>query len=142
MATRLAPDVAPDRSLGDLIGDITDGSAKLLRDELRLARAESVESLVALKRGAVVLGTGLAIGLLAAGVATACAVLVIAEFLLDGRTWLAALAVAVVLGAGAWILVARAHTLLSGAKLAPDETTKSLKETAAWLRHPTKSAVR
>ena len=142
MAVTLAPNDAGHRSLGELIGDISDGSAQLVRDEIRLARAEGVESLLSLRRGATVLGAALVLGFFAGGAAIACVVLVLSQYVLDGRTWLAALVVALVLGVAAWIATQRGLSALSAKKLAPSETAKSLKETATWLKHPTKSAVR
>ena len=142
MGARPAASAGQHRSLGDLLGEISDGSAQLVRDEIRLARAEGVESLLALKHGGMLLATGLVLGLFAAGAIITSAVLALSQYLLDGRTWLAALVVAVLLGAIAWFIAQRGVDGLSGAKLAPRETAQSLKETAAWLKHPTKSAVR
>ena len=142
MSVRLAVGGTPNRSLGELLSEITDGSAQLVRDEIRLARAEVLESLLSLTHGATMIAAGLALGLFAGGAAITCAVLVLSQYAFDGRTWLAALVVAVVLGASTWIVARRGVSALSATKLAPSETAKSLKETATWLKHPTKSAVR
>lgn len=132
-------DIAASRSVGELIGDLTDGSAQLVREEIRLARAETTESLMALKSGAVVLGTGLVLGIVALGAGVSALIMAMAEYLLGGRTWLAALIVAGVLGIVALILAVRGTGKLAAANLAPRETATSLKETATWLRHPTRS---
>jgi hypothetical protein len=136
---RLEADIASRRSIGELLNDLTDGSAQLVRDEVRLARAETVESLLTLRNGAVLLGVGVAAALCGAAAAVAGLILVISAYLLDGRTWLAALIVSVVLGAIAWLLVTRGSRSLSGSGLAPHETATSIKETAEWLKHPARS---
>jgi putative superfamily III holin-X len=142
MAGRLVGNIAARRSLGDLLSDLTDGSTQLVRDEIRLARAETVESLLSLRRGAIWLGAGAAGALCAAAAVVACLIMVISEYVVGGRTWLAALIVAAVLGIIAWLCVSRGSSALSASSLSPHETTTSIKETVEWLRHPTKSAVR
>ncbi|HEY5087362.1 MAG TPA: phage holin family protein [Gemmatimonadaceae bacterium] len=142
MGARVVGDIASRRSLGDLLSDLTDGSAQLVRDEIRLARAETVESLLTLRRGAVWLAFGIGLALCAAAAGLTCLILVISRYLLDGRTWLAALIVAVVLAVIGCLCAVRGSRSLSGSSLAPRETATSIKETAEWLRHPTRSVVR
>jgi uncharacterized membrane protein YqjE len=142
MATPWVRDIASRRSLGELLNELTDGGAELVRDEIRLARAETVESLLTLRHGAVLLGIGIALALCAAAAVVACLIMVVSQYLVGDRTWLAALIVAVVLGAIGWLCVWRGGQSLTGSKLAPHETTTSIKETAAWLKHPARSAAR
>ena len=131
-----------ERSVSDVLQDIFGNVQEIVRSEVRLARAETVESLMAMKRGAVWLGIGIAVALCAAAAGVAFLIIVLSEYALDGRTWLAALIVSLVLGVIAWICVWRGGHALSGSSLAPHETATSIKETAAWLRHPTRSVVR
>lgn len=142
MEAQLVSDIASRRSLGDLLNDLTDGGAQLVRDEVRLARAETVESLLALRRGAVLLGVGIAIALCAAAAGVASLIMVLSTYLVDGRTWLAALIVAAALGVMAFICAWLGSRSLTNSSLAPHETAMSIKETAEWLRHPTRSVVR
>jgi len=135
-------DIASRRSLGELLGELTDGSAELVRDEIRLARAETVESLLTLRRGVILLGIGIAFALCAAAAGLACIIMVISQYLLSDRTWLAALIVAVVLGVIGWLCMWRSGRSFSASKLAPHETATSIKETGVWLKHPTRSAAR
>ncbi|MEO8945992.1 MAG: phage holin family protein [Gemmatimonadaceae bacterium] len=137
-----ARDYASPRSFGDLLNDLTDGSTQLVRDEIRLARIETVESVLALRQGATWLGVGVGFVACAAGAAVACIIMLLSLYILGGRTWLAALIVAVVLCVVGVVCVIRARSAFKSASLAPRETATSLKETAAWLKHPTKSAVR
>ena len=142
MGARVVGDIASRRSLGDLLNELTDGSAQLVRDEIRLAKADTVESLLALRRGAVLLGIGIAVALCAAAAGLAGLIMAISRYLLDSRTWLAAIIVAMILGVIAWLTVWRGSRSLSGSSLAPSETATSIKETAEWLRHPTRSVIR
>lgn len=137
-----ARDYASPRSLGELLNDLTDSSTQLVRDEIRLARVETVESVLALRQGATWLGIGLGFVACAAGAAVACLIMLLSLYVVGGRSWLAALIVAVVLCVIGVVCVMRAKSALKSASLAPRETATSLKETAAWLKHPTKSAAR
>ncbi|HEV2642193.1 MAG TPA: phage holin family protein [Candidatus Elarobacter sp.] len=128
-----------DRSLGDLLRELSDGTAQLLRQEIQLARTETVESLLGLKRGTVLVGTGIALALCAAGATIAFLVLALSRCVLGGRTWLAALVVAVVLDLAAWLCVRRGAAALSAKRIAPHETATSIRDTARWLKHPTRS---
>jgi uncharacterized membrane protein YqjE len=142
MATPLVRDIGSQRSLGELLNELTDGGTQLVRDEIRLARAETVESLLTLRRGAVMLGIGIILALLAAAAGVASLIMVISQYLMDDRTWLAALLVAVILGVLGLACARQSGRSFAGSKLAPRETATSIKETAVWLKHPTRSAVR
>jgi uncharacterized membrane protein YqjE len=140
MRTGVVGEIGSRKSLGDLLSDLTDGGAQLVRDEIRLARAETIESLLTLRRGAVLLGIGVGLSLCATAAGVAGLIMVISLYLLDGRTWLAAVVVAVVLGIIGWLCVRRGGGALSASSLAPHETATSIKETAEWLKHPASSA--
>jgi hypothetical protein len=142
MRPQLVRDTATRRSVGELLNELTDGGTQLVRDEIRLARAETVESLLTVRRGAIWLGLGAGVGLCAAGAAVAALIMVLSQYLLDGRTWLGAVIVTALLGVIAALFAWRGRSALSGSNLAPRETATSIKETAAWLKHPTRSAVR
>lgn len=139
-ASTLHPDQSvTDRSLGDLLRDLSDGTAQLVRQELRLARIETAESLHRLGGGAAKLAAGLVVAIGAMGAAVACIILALSRYALGGLTWLSALIVAVVLAVVAALLARAGAHALSLSSLVPDETTSSLKETAEWLKHPTTS---
>ncbi len=139
MSARFGVDDRPRQSFGELIGELTDGSAQLVRDEIRLARAEMAESMLSLRHGVVVLAVGIALGLFGVAAALTGVVLLLSRYLLDGRTWLAALLVGGVLLIVAAVLSRRGAAAVSATRLAPHETAISLKETAGWLKHPTRS---
>ena len=129
-----------DRSIGELLVDLSDGTAELVRKELQLARTEAVESLMSLRRGGVMVGIAAALGLCATGAIVTALILVLSRYVVGGLTWLASLIVAVVLGVAAFICMRRAQSAFADAKRPPHDAASSLKETVEWLKHPSKSA--
>jgi uncharacterized membrane protein YqjE len=122
------------RGLGVLLRDLADGSRRLVRQEVRLARL-GVEQLLKSSVSAVVriaVGGVLAIlGLMA--LVTGIILLIGAEGL-QSRYWLAALIITVFLAIVAVVIALRARALLTPARLEPDETLRTLKEDKEWLR--------
>lgn len=126
-----------DRSLGDLLRDLSNGTADLVRQEIQLARTETTETIHRATTSAVDVAVGAALGLACLGAITAGVILLISHFLLGDRTWLGSLIIGVLLGIVALVYVRRGIHALSPSKLVPDQTTSSLRETASWLKHPT-----
>lgn len=139
MASPVTHDAPPDRSISELLHDLSNGTAQLIRQEINLARTETVESVLGLKHGSVWVGSGLGLALAGSGALVAFLILGLA-YILDGRTWLAALVVAVVLVIAGMLCLKHGMSELSATQLIPHETATSIKETAEWLKHPTKSA--
>lgn len=129
-----------DRSIGELLVDLSDGTAELVRQEIHLARSEAVEAMMSLRQGAVWMGIAAAMGLCATGTAVAFLVLVLSRYAMGGLTWLAALVVAVVLGIVGFVCIKRAQHAFAAAKRPPREAASSIRETVEWLRHPSRSA--
>jgi hypothetical protein len=118
------------RSLGDLLAELSRETGQLVRKELELATTEMTAK--AKKAGAQV-GIAAAGGaLMHAGFLVLLAMLVIALTNLGLAAWLAALIVAVIsLGAG-YALLNRGLSALRGVKMAPRQTIETLKEDARW----------
>jgi hypothetical protein len=115
------------RGLGELVRELTDESAALLRAEIALAKAEMGEKVSEAQRGVVSMASGAAV--LYAGVLTliACAVLALGEVM---PWWGAALIVGVIVtGIGA-LLVAKGKQNVSARNLVPDRTIRSVQQTA------------
>ena len=136
-------DGSPDersRGFGELLRDLANGSANLLRCEAALARLELTEVATTVARG-----TGLAalggVLLLLGGLSLASGLVLLAgdQWLPRDRYWLAALLVLVIAGAVAAILARRGMRRLSPASLAPDQTVETLKEDREWLKRQLKS---
>lgn len=139
MASPVTHATPQDRSIAELLRDLSDGTAQLVRQEIRLARTETLESVLGLKRGSVWVGGGVGLALAGSGALVAFLILAIAQAV-GGRTWLAALIVALVLSLAGWLCLKHGMSALSATRLTPHETATSIKETAEWLKHPTKSA--
>jgi uncharacterized membrane protein YqjE len=123
------------RGLGALLRDLAEGSAELVRGEVRLARIE-----LGAAAGAAARGTGfVAMGgvlLLLGTLATFTGVILLVgdQWLPRDLYWLAALLVALITGGVAAWFAMRGRALLSPASLAPHETVATLKEDKEWLK--------
>ena len=96
-----------DRSLGEVVSDIKVDASLLVRQEIALAKAELKEKAVAVAKQAAFFG---AAGVLAyAGLFVLLAALVLGIIALGVAAWLSALIVAIVVFAGAFVLVQRAR---------------------------------
>ena len=128
-----------DRSLGDLLRELSSETGDLLRKEVELAKAEMSEKAARVGKdvGAVAMGGGLAflggLALLFAAIAGLTALL--ETFLPIGvAVWLAPLilgAALVFLGYGR---ITKAVHDLKNTSLAPRQTTQSLQENKQWLK--------
>ena len=129
-----------DRPIGEIASELTRDLSLLVRQELELAKAEMTEKGKTAVPGLEMLGAAGAVGLMAAGALTACAVLVLAIFL---PSWLAALVVGVVLAGVAYVLVMRGKEQIgkAGAPI-PEQTIETVKEDVEWAKTRATSARR
>jgi F0F1-type ATP synthase assembly protein I len=119
-----------ERSLPELLSELTGDMAQLFRDEVELAKEElKVEGQKVGKAGAAFGGAAVA-GLLA-GVA----LVLFLGFALDSflPTWLAFLIVTIVLGGVAAVLGMQGRNRVQEIDPAPEQTIETLKEDAQWL---------
>ena len=124
------------RSLGELLGDLTTQTRGLISEEFALAKAEINQKVSRIARSGVWFA---AAGVLAfSGLMTllASAVLgLIAAFAI--QPWLSALVVALIVFGAAYVALQSGRSLLSQESLAPRQTIESLKENAEWIRSHT-----
>lgn len=121
-----------DRSLKDLLADLTESITTLFRQEIQLARAETSEKLTQV---------GVAIGAIAGGAILALAALIVLlQALVIGITeagvpagW-AALIVGVIVAVIAYVLIHKGTNDLKASSLAPDRTMGSLKRDAQVVK--------
>ncbi len=123
------------RRLGTLLRDLAEGSATLVRTEVKLAQLEVSEVLTAIGRGTAFVATAVALALLGAlSLLTGLILLIGDQWLAADRYWLAALIVLVLAaGIGVWF-AKRGLAQLAPSQLAPDETLGTLKEDKEWLK--------
>jgi hypothetical protein len=123
------------RGFGELLRDLAQGSADLLRGETKLARLELTGIAVNVGRGVAQVALG-GVLLLLGGLSLAAGIVLLAgdQWLPQDRYWLAALLVMVITGALAGWLAKRGLQQLSPSQLAPKETFETLKEDKEWLK--------
>jgi hypothetical protein len=121
-----------ERSLAELLKQLSDQSNRLVQQEIELAKAEMALKGKRLGIGAGAFGAAGIIALLAAGAATATAILALA-IVLDA--WLAALLVTVayLAVAGVLALVGRSQ-VEAGTPPVPEQAIESSKEDVRWTK--------
>lgn len=120
-----------DRPLGSLFSELTQETANLFRNELRLARTELTDKARQAGRGAAEIGVGAVFLLVAVGVLAAAAVLGLALVL---PPWAAALIVGVVaLVIGGGLLALGLRTVRTDS-LTPRRTMDSLRDNTRWAK--------
>lgn len=125
-----------DRSLGELFSDLSQQTSELIRQEMRLAKAELSEKLSDVGKNAAMIAAAAVFGLAAMMALTAGIVLVLVE--LGVVPWLAAVITAVVMGIAAFLLAQSGIAALRKKSIAPVETMHSIKETTQWLKNETR----
>ena len=125
-----------DRSLGELFSDLSQQTADLIRQELRLAKVELSEKLSDVGRHAMMIGVAAAFGL--AAVVTIAAAITLLLIEVGVVAWLAAAITAAVMGLTAYLLAHSGISALRKKSIAPVETIHSLKETTQWLKNGTR----
>ena len=125
-----------DRSIGELFSDLSQQTADLIRQELRLAKAELSAKLSDAGRHAMMIGAALAFGLAAVITVAAAITLLLIDIGLE--PWAAAGLTAAAMGLTAYVLALSGIAALRKQSIAPVETIHSLKETTQWLKTGTR----
>jgi hypothetical protein len=129
-----------DRSLGELLKQLSQETTRLVHQELELAKAELTHKGKQAGAGAGMFGGAGALGLAALGALTACFILALNAVM---PAWLAALIVAVVYGIIAFVLVKQGQAKIKTAgPPVPTQTIETVKEDVEWARTQTRSAKR
>ncbi|MGZ6589304.1 MAG: phage holin family protein [Solirubrobacteraceae bacterium] len=129
-----------ERSIGELLQQLSQETTTLVRQELELARAELTEKGKEAGKGAGMFGGAGLMGLLAAGALTACFIAALDTAM---QTWLAALIVAVVYGAVAGVLALQGRERVKrAAPPVPEQTIETTKEDVAWAKTRARSGSR
>jgi len=134
MSSRLPGDTEDlrDRSLGELLRQLSEQTTRLVHQELELAKAELQQKGRQAGAGAGMFGGAGALGLAALGALTACCILALDAVM---PAWLAALIVAVVYGIIAFVLVKRGQDkLMQATPPVPEQTIETVKEDVEWAR--------
>jgi hypothetical protein len=122
-----------DRSIGELFADLSQQTSELIRQEMRLAKAELSDKLSDIGKHAMMIGAALVLGLTAVGAVAAAITLLLVE--VGVEPWLAAVITAAALGVTAYVLAQSAISALRKKSITPVETIDSIKETTQWLKN-------
>jgi uncharacterized membrane protein YqjE len=121
-----------DRSLGELLRQLSEETTRLVHQELELAKAELQQKGKEAGAGAGMFGGAGAIGLAALGALTACFILALDAIM---PAWLAALIVAVVYAVVAFVLVKQGQARIKRATPpVPEQTIETVKEDVEWAK--------
>ncbi len=127
-----------ERSVGELLRELSAETSTLVRQEVQLAKAELTVKAKQAGKGAGLLGGAAVMGLALLGAFTAFLIAVIA---LVVPVWLSALIVTVLYGVIAGVLALAGKKALQQAGPAkPQQTIDTLKEDAQWTKTRAKSA--
>jgi hypothetical protein len=121
-----------DRSLGELFSDLADETSTLVRQEVRLARAELTQTASRVGKDLGFLAGGAAVAY--AGLLAIIAAIIIGLAIIGVPWWLSSLLVGLVVAGIGYALVQRGLTALKREELAPHETIESIKETTQWAK--------
>ena len=127
-----------ERSVGELIKQLSEQTTTLVRKELELARAEMTQKGKAAGLGAGMFGGACLFGLLAVGALTACFILALAEAM-DG--WIAALIVAAVYAAISSVLALTGKSKIQQASPpVPEQAKESVRKYVEWTKERARAA--
>lgn len=125
-----------ERSLGELVSDLSQQTSDLIRQEMRLAKAELSEKFSDAGRHALMIGVAAVFALTAViTVAAATTLLIISRGI---EPWLAAAITAAVMAVIAFVFAQSGISALRKTTIAPVETMQSIKETTQWLKNETR----
>ena len=121
-----------ERSMGELLRQLSEQTTRLVHQELELAKAELQQKGKEAGAGAGLFGGAGALGLAALGALTACFILALNAIM---PAWLAALLVAVIYGIIAFVLVKQGQARMKRATPpVPTQTIETVKEDVEWAK--------
>ena len=124
----------PRESFGELLGQLANNSAALVRDEIELARQEMSEKVTVLRSGIVIAAVGLVLGLLALLTLTAAAVIGLANYVGAGKSALIIGGALAILGGA---IAFAGFGQIKRTSLKPKQTIETLEEDKEWLKELT-----
>lgn len=124
----------PRESFGELLGQLANNSAALVRDEIELARQEMSEKVSVLRSGVLIVAVGSLIGLVAILTLTAAAVIGLAYYVGPGY---AALIIGGTLALTGGITALAGLGQIKRTSLKPTQTIETLEEDKEWLKELT-----
>jgi hypothetical protein len=124
--------VREERSFGELLGELSEDVSTLLRQEVRLARAEMSRTLSRATTDAVKLGAGALVAL--AGGLTVVAALVLGLIALGLAAWVSALIIGALLGVAGYVMLRNGLQDLKRMDPTPHRTVETLRDDLMWVK--------
>jgi Putative Actinobacterial Holin-X, holin superfamily III len=118
-------------TIGELLGQLANNSASLVRDEIALVRQEMGEKVKSFRSGVVTVAVGAVVGLIAIMALTAAAIIGLAHLMDAGY---AALIVGGLLAIVGGIIAVMGFNRLKQTSLKPEQTIETLEEDKEWLK--------
>ena len=128
-----------ERSLGELVGNLSSQTSTLVRQEIELAKAELSQKGKVAGKGVGLLAGGAVFGLLALGALTAGLIALLDKAM---ATWVAALIVMALWAIVALVLAKAGQSALKRATPPAPQTIETVKEDIEWAKNPTESVRR
>jgi len=125
-----------DPSLGQLFGDLTRQLSTLIRQEVDLARTEVTTKVTGTARDSALIGIGGT--LVYAAILTLIATAVLGLIDAGVEPWVAALIVALIVGAAGVVLIVVGRDRLASADLVPKRTIETLRDDAELMKERTR----
>ncbi|MGE5091867.1 MAG: phage holin family protein [Bacillota bacterium] len=124
--------VREERSFGELLGELSEDVSTLMRQEVRLARAEMSRTLSRATTDAVKLGAGALVAL--AGGLTVVAALVLGLIALGLAAWVSALIIGALLGVIGYVMLRNGLQDLKRVDPTPHRTVETLRDDLQWVK--------
>ena len=124
--------VREERSFGELLGELSEDVSTLMRQEVRLARAEMSRTLSRATTDAVKLGAGALVAL--AGGLTVVAALVLGLIALGLAAWVSALIIGALLGVIGYVMLRNGLQDLKRVDPTPHRTVQTLRDDLQWVK--------
>ncbi|MEK6299254.1 MAG: phage holin family protein [Acidobacteriota bacterium] len=124
----------PRESFGELLGQLANNSAALVRDEIQLAKQEMSEKVSVFRSGIFVVATGSLIGLVAILALTAAAIIGLANYVGPGYS---ALIIGGTLAIVGGVTASVGLGQIKRISLTPSQTIETLEEDKEWLKELT-----
>jgi xanthine/uracil permease len=125
--------VADNRSLGELLSELSRETATLVRQEIALGKSEVSRNLARVGRHAAMIAGGAAFSY--AGLLAIVAAIVLGMVQAGVAPWLAALLTGIVIVIIGYALVQSGLTALKRDQVVPETTVETLKEDAQWAKN-------
>ncbi|HEX4949973.1 MAG TPA: phage holin family protein [Blastocatellia bacterium] len=128
---RMRSEAGTQDSFADLLVELAEKSATLVREEVLLARQELQENFRNVKQGVLLLSVGIGSGVFALLCFLTALILALSQY---WEPWQAALVVGVVIAAVAGVIVMIGLRQIKQARLKPEQTIATLEENKEWLK--------